>query len=699
MKSEHEIFCFLCTNHCSLIATVEDGKMIKARPDKKSGLPCDICPDAKGPITIPETFNHPERLKYPMKKAGKKGENRWTRITWDEALDIIAERLITYRDKFGPESIAMVLGEPKGMEFAFGQRFGTYLKTPNVITPGNYCGVQTGSADLFTFGTMMVQSDLEGDAKCAIIWGANPLNTGGTFRGIRPKKLNDALNAGCKLIMVEPGKTEYCSRADYWLRLKPGSDGALAMGMIKVIIDEELYDKGHVENFTVGFDELKKETATFSLEEVEKETWIPPETIEAVARTYATNKPGQILWGNAIENSVCALQACRAITILRGLTGNLGIRGGEVILSPAKYYRPGKFFLSKDFPRPIDISIGRDFPIAMGSAYVPTQSLVKAILTEQPYPIKMGLAHVTNPILTYPDSLETYEAFMKLNFLVVAEIFPTAFTAIADLVLPAALPLEHDTIGYWPSWYGYVRAYPKVVDPPKEAWPDAKMLNELAKRVGLGEYFWEDWRESLDVMMAPSGMTYDEFVQKRMLYPTKFYLEGSEDKYFRTPSGKIELYSKQMKQLGLSPIPCFKEVTKSRFDGVDFEKFPLYLTNAKETAYMLSGYRHIDGMRKRRAEAMVELHPDTARKYGLKEGDMVFIETVKGRIQQRLKLADHLAPRTVMAAFGWSFPEEENNQYGWRKANLNILSDNDPPYDPTTGSVQLRGIPCRVYSE
>ena len=699
MKSERDIFCFLCTNHCALIATVEDGKMVKAKADQHCGLPCDICPDAKGPLTIPETFNHPDRLKYPLMRSGEKGENKWTRISWDDALDAIAEKLLYYKERFGPKSIAMILGEPKGMEFAFGQRFGTYLQTPNVITPGNYCGVQTGTADLLTFGTMLIQSDLDGDLNCVIVWGANPLNTGGTFRGMRQKRLDAALKKGCKLIMMEPGKTEYCDKADYWLRLKPGSDGALAMGMIKVIIEEGLYDKAFVERYTTGFPQLEEEVRTFSLEDVERETWIPQATVAEVARTYATNKPAQILWGNAVENSVAALQICRAITLLRAITGNVGIKGGEVIMQPAKFKRPGQFFLDKNVPRPIDISIGREFPIAMGAAYVPTQSLVKAILTEDPYPIKMGLAHVTNPILTYPNSVETFEAFMKLNFLVVAEIFPTSFTALADIVLPAALPHEHDTIGYWPSWFGYVRAYPKAVEPPGEAWPDAKMLNELAKRVGMAEYFWDDWHDALDEMMADSGLTYAQFTEKRMLFPSKRYLAGNEEQYFQTPSGKVELYSQQLAQLDESPLPYFDDVAASHYQKEDFDEFPLHLTNAKETAFMLSGYRHVNSMLKKRGEAIVEIHPDTARECGLQDGEMIYIETKKGRIKQRLKTAEHLDRRTVMGAFGWWFPAEDRQQYRWRMSNLNVLTSNDPPYDQSSGSIQLRGVPCRVYSE
>ncbi len=698
MPSEEPLFCFLCPNHCAMIATLENGEISKVKADNKSGLHNDICPDAKGPYTRPEAFSHPARLKYPMRRAGDRGENRWTRISWDEALDTVAEKLSFYRDEFGPESIAMVLGEPKGMEFAFGQRFGTYLQTPNVITPGNYCGVQVGTADQFTFGTMMIGADLETDMECVVIWGANPLNTGGSFRGMRQNVLDAALRRGCKLIMMEPGKNGYCEKADHWLRLKPGSDGALAMGMAKVIIEENLYDADYVERHTIGFDKLKDEVATFSLADVEAETWIDVPTLREVSRIYATSKPAQILWGNALENSVCALQICRAVTVLRALAGNMGVHGGEMIIEPAKFSRPGRFYFDRDFPRPVDKSIGKEFPIAMGSGYVPTQSLVRSILTEDPYPVKMALAHVTNPLLTYPDAAATYEAFMKVPFLVVAEIFPSSFTAIADIVLPAALPHEHDTIGYWPSWFGFVKAYQKVVEPPGEAWPDAKMINELAKRVGLGQYFWDDWHECLDLMLEDAGLTYAELVKKRILNPTRLFLED-RDPYFPTPSGKIEIYSQQMAQLGLSALPTFKEVASSRYGKEDFENYPLALTNFKEGAYMLSGYRQIQSMKEKTPEAVVEVHPDTAAEYGVEDGEMIYIESRKGRIQQRLRIASHIHPDTVMAAFGWSDVDADSNQYNWRKHNLNILTDADQPNDPATGSVQLRGVPCRIYAD
>jgi len=700
MKTNKDIFCFICPRHCALTATFdENGRMVKAVADRKSGELCDMCDCAKGANTIPEAYNHRQRLQFPMKRAGERGRNLWTRITWDEALDTIAAKMRHCRDTFGPQSIAMVLGEPKTMDYAFAQRFATFLETPNVITPGNYCGVQTGQADHFTFGTMNISADKFGDPRCIVIWGSNPLNSSSVFRDMPQADVKRALEAGCKLIMMEPGKNRYCEKADHWLRLKPGSDGALAMGMIKVILDEELHDKEYVAHRTIGFDELKKEVASFTLEQVAAETWIDVATIVEVSRIYATTKPGMILWGNALENSAAALQICRAITILRGLTGNLGRHGGETIHTPAKFGRPGRFYFDRAHPRPTAKSIGKEFPIAMGAAYVPTQSLVQTILSEDPYPVKMAMCHVTNPILTYPDSVATYEAFMKLPFLVVAEIFPTSTTAIADIVLPAALPGEHNSIAYWPSWSGHIHAMPKVSEPPGEAWPDAKMINELAKRMGMREHFFDDWEESLDLMLGDSGMNYQEFCVKRSLHPTKHYIDEDPEHYFKTPSGKVEFHSQQMTQLGLSPLPTFKEVTTLRFDEKAFERYPLYMTNGKEGAYFSSGYRHIEGMKKHKAEAIVEMNPKTAAQYGLQDGSMIFIESAKGRIQQRLKCADHIHPMVVNAAFGWWDTRAEDNEFDWRKYNINVLTDADPPHDPATGSVQLRGVPVRVFAE
>jgi anaerobic selenocysteine-containing dehydrogenase len=698
--TQHGFFCFLCGKHCSLIAHVDGSrKVVKVTADKESGIFCDICEDAKGPVTIPGTYNHPDRLQYPLKRVGERGSGKWERISWDEALDTIATKLRHYRDTYGPETVAMVLGEPKGLEFAFGQRFATAFGTPNVITPGCYCGVQTGFANQFTYGSMLfLADDNVKETKAVMLWGTNPRHIGGTFNGMLPTELDARLDNGCKLIVVDPWKIDYVNRADIWIKPKPGMDGALALGMLKVIVEEKLYDPGFVARRTTGFEELREHVGTFSLDDVERETWVSKEQIVEAVRLFALSRPNMLNWGNALEGTVAALQTCRAVAMINGLTGSVGIPGGMVVKKPAPFFRPGAFYFPKGVVRKKEQSIAQEFILSVGAAYVPTQTLVKAILHETPYAIRAGIFFVTNPLSTYPEAAQAYEAFMKLNFTVVADVFHTPTTDIADILLPAALPGEHSTIAYWPAWTGYLKCDPKFTDPPGEAWPDIKIINELAKRLGLGEYFFDDAEEVLDLWLKPSGLTYEQFKEKRILYPSRVYLEGHEDTYFQTPSGKVELYSEQMAQLGIGALPTWEEVLKASGVACESDAYPLLMTNRKERAFMLSQGKTIKKLRTKFPEALVEIHPWTAREAGVDEGDMVYIETPKGRIQQKVKLNSDIDPRVVMPAFGWWYPEEPSTQFDWRKSNINILLDYGPE-ELATGAVQLRGIPCRIYKE
>jgi anaerobic selenocysteine-containing dehydrogenase len=513
---------------------------------------------------------------------------------------------------------------------------------------------------------------------------------------MQPRRFNSALENGAKLVVIDPRKTEPASRAHLWLKLRPGSDGALAMGIMKVIIEEKLYDEDFVARWTSGFDQLEEHVKSYHLQDVEKVTWVPQEQIEEVARLYAKTKPATIQWGNALDQSINSFQTCRAISILRAITGNLAIPGGEIPITRSPITRPGRFMLLREFPRKAERTIGNEFKLAMRSAFIPRQSLVKAILAEKPYPVKAGLFFATNPLLTYPNAGETYQALMKLDFVVVADLFMTPTAAIADIVLPAATGCEYDEIGLYPPFYGDIRAYPKLVEPPGECWSDMKMINELAKRLGLKEYFWDDEREALDLILKPSGLSFDDFKQKRLLGGKKEYRQYEKDG-FRTPSSKVEIYSKQLEDLGYSPLPLYQELSQSAFGSPEpAGEYPLLLTSAKERPFAHSAYRNIASLRKIKSEPVVELNPETAHQAGLEEGDWVYIETRRGRIMQKLQLSAELDPRVAVASYGWWFPEEPANLYGWSNSNINMLTESEPPYEPTLGSVELRGIPCRV---
>jgi anaerobic selenocysteine-containing dehydrogenase len=546
------------------------------------------------------------------------------------------------------------------------------------------------AAPSYTFGAQLYE-DPNPETGAMVVWGNNVFALmGGEIR----QSFRNGILGGAKLIVVDPKEIPVAKRADIWLAPRPQSDGILALGMIKAMIEEKLYNAAFVEKWTVGFDELREEVKKFSLDDVERLSWVPKDKIRKAVRMIAENQPACFGVGNAPERGHHAFQQMRAIYILQALSGNLNVPGGNAVIKKAPFLKMAQFYLLNLPQRDPAKGIGSPFKIGMKNAYVPAQLFVQTILTEKPYPIKAAFCILSDPLVSYPDTEETYRAFMKLDFFVVSELFPTPSTAVADIILPAAWQIEHDVVGYWPGWGGEIRAYPKLVDPPGEAWPDAKWMNELAKRVGLRQYFWDDWSECLDEILAPSGLTWEQFTEKRILHATKEYRKPEEG-LFKTPSGKVELYAERLKATGNSPMPTFAEVSGFLFEPSD--EFPLLLFNGKEAAFMLTGYKHSKIARKLKNQPTVDLHPETAEKAGLKEGDWVYIETKNGRIKQELHLDPHLDPRLVYASFGWWFPEEPEDNFQFRKSNINVLLTNAPPYDSATGSLEMGGIPCKVY--
>ncbi len=687
MKKEYLTFCHICPGHCSRKMTVEDGKIVSIDLDKESGLPTQFCPYTRG-RQVMEVCAHPDRLKYPQRRVGPKGSGQWQRISWDEALNAIVQNLKEVKEKYGPERVAFLLGEPKGMEFAFAQRFATAFGTPNVVTPGSYCGVPRGAGNSYTCGRVIAADEKNRESALVVLWGCNFIHTSGAMTR---ETFNALMKNGSKLVVIDPKKIDVAKRADLWIAPRPQSDGALAMGLLKVLIDEGLYDHDFVSKWTVGFSELREHVKTFALEDIERLTWVPKNKITELARMYATLKPARTLPGNGLERNMNAFQTIRALTIVSAITGNLNVHGGDIFLIPAPFTRGGNFYLMKI--RNIDNMIGHEFPIARHSAYVPPQSIVSSILEEKPYAIKAALCILSDPLMSYPDTQKTFEALKKLDFLVVSEIFMTPTAAVADIVLPAAWGVEHDTVGYWPGRHEEIRAYPKIIEPPGEAWSDAKWMNEVANRLGL-DHFWVDEKEALNVMLEPSGLTWEEFKEKRVLKARKDP-GNPEDGIFKTTSGKVEIYSERLKKMGISPMTVFEELSK--FAAEPSEQYPLLMFNAKEKMYMLTGFKQVPRARTQKPEPIVELNPDTAAKAGIKEGDWVYIESNKGRIMQKLALDPELDPKLVYASFGWWFPEDPDDHYQFRKSNINVLIGNDPPYEPATGAAELGGIPCRVY--
>ena len=684
--------CGFCYAGCGIRIHVENGKPVKIEGDPESpvnkGLLCEKA------LASLEYLYHPDRLRYPLKREGNRGDGKWQRISWDEALGIISKRLKSTKEESGPESVVFIHGAAKGLQETFLRRFANVFGTSNVASMGHVCFLPRKFGSVMTFG-YNPSADYDYPPRCIMVWASHKSKIA------EYQKTLDASKNGAKLIVIDPRKTELARRADTWVRLRPGSDLALALGMISVIIKEDLYNKSFVDEWTIGFNELKRYVEDYPPERVEEITWVEKGTIEDIARVYATTSPACIQMGNAFEHTINSFQTVRAISILKALTGNLSVSGGEVFRKPLPIpdrYAPE---LTLDHMLPEEkkkIRLGSDRGFAPFYQYAHPPAVIKAISKGKPYPVRTAYVQGANLLVTYPNAKEVFEALMGLDFLVVADLFMTPTSALADIVLPAASYLEFDSIVN-PPYYPVAQVQQKVAE-LEECWPDFKILNELAKKMDLGEFFWENEREFLDEILKPMDIDFDEFREIQTLSGDKEYYHYKA-KGFTTPSGKVELYSDRLREWGFDPLPVYYEPPETPYSDPQLAKdYPLILTSWKSEYYRHSGQRQVKALREYHPEPIVYIHPETAARLGISEGDWVWVATKRGRIKQKTVFSEEIDPRVVGVDYAWWFPEKgADQQYGWRESNINILTDENPPYNRELGSTNLRGILCKVYKQ
>jgi len=691
MNREVKTLCQrICGGTCGITVSIENYKItgVRGDPDNvlKEGF---ICPKGRA---IPELIYHPDRLHYALRRTDNDHRGRWEHISKDVALEIVAHKLLDYSERFGPESVMVAVGAYRGLERALIQRFASVFGTPNTVSIDNICHAPRTQAAIYTYGSG-THPDYERHPKCILVWGRNSIQNGGM--GSR-KMFRAAYNAGCKIIVIDPRRTPVVARAHTWIKPRPGSDGLLALGLMNVIINEALYDKDFVELWTIGFNRLKALVAQYPVHKVAEETWLSKREIETVARLYATEKPAVIQWGNALDQTRNAFQTCRAVSILRAITGNIDVPGGEYIPVPAARVPQDEFMLVGTSDRKHEEPIGSRFKVAAKSLLVPSQAAMRAIIDERPYPMKAAVVFGSNPLLTYPNARQTFEALNKLEFLVVIDMFMTPTAEIADIILPVAANLEFDDLSPGP---GYIAAYPKIIDPPGDCESDIQIVNRLAQKMGFGEFFWQNEASAFDVILKPLKMSYNELKEFGIFSTDKRYRKY-ESHGFGTPSSKVELYSAQLEEMGIDPLPAYVEPAQTPLSFPDMVKeYPLVLTDYKNPFYYHSSHRNIPSLRKLSPEPVIEMNPETGKKLGLTENASVFIETPTGKIRQKLRWNKDLDPRVVTVAHGWWFPEgDPGSLYNWDAANLNILTDDSYPCDPAMGAPTLRGIMCKVYS-
>ena len=688
--------CRMCHGGCGVLVYVKDGKIAKIAGDPDCPINHGtLC--SKG-IGARQLVYHPDRLTYPVKRIGSKGSGKWERISWDEALDTIAEKILSYKASFGAESIVMGYGTGRENEAVI-YRFANLLGSPNTLTAGHFCYGPRIATTIITCGTNPIV-DYASNPKCIMVWGNNlVISNPDCYKG---EPFSTTLDAGAKLIAVDPRLTRIAARADIWLPLRPGTDTALALGMCNVIIREKLYDKEFVENYVHGWDAFIHRVNEYPLKKVEEITWVPKDKIQKAARLFATTKPAAIQWGVAIEQQVNCADNNRALLALMGITGNIDVPGGQMLFSPPKIRNVSQFGAHKMLSREqAKKRLGGDrFRLAGNFAIINPKCVWDAILEEKPYPVKMLFFISSNPVLTRGNAREVYRALEAVEFMAVSDFFMTPTAELADIVLPAATWLEMDYIGDFWKRHGHILPRRKVVQ-IGECRSDHEMLNDLAHRVGQGDHWWNTFEGGLDYILEPMGITWKDFKEMD-------YIRGDvthrkyKKKGFSTPTGKFELYSTLLEKWGYDPLPKFQEPPEGPNSSPEItKKYPyILITGRRQPGFFHTENRQIPWLRELHKDPVVEIHPETAKKEGIGEGDWVVIESRRGRVRQRAKLFGGMDPRIVSAEHAWWFPENKDPGHGWDESNINILTSNAyEDCDPAMVATHVRTLLCRIRPE
>ena len=677
--------CFICNQGCDALVHVKDGVVVRIEGDTSSEVTKGtLC--AKG-LASKEILYHRERLLYPMKRLGARGEGKWQRITWDEAFGTIVDHLRSIEERYGNESILLATGTNRGWVRYFTRFANAYGK--QWIGPGiAQCFYPRISGQMLVLGTNAMENPDYHTTRSMIIWGCNPTNTW----PVKGLGMMEAWRQGARMIVIDPFFSEAVSKAHLWLQLRPGTDAALALGMLHVTINEGLYDKEFVEQWCFGFKELKERVQQFTPEKVEEVTWVPKNKIREAARIYATTKPASITQCLSIDQNADTISTSRSIAMLAAITGNIDVPGGNLITMLTKMSpisdETGRQWLSKEHH---EKRLGRaQYPLLAGEASMIGPSahnytVWKTILTGQPYPVKAVYCHGSNMLRTYANTKMVTDALMKLDFFVVADLFPTETTAIADIVLPAASWMERSAVTRSEQTsINHLHLQQKVIQ-LGECKSDLSILNELAQRLGFADRMFPSEEAYFDFLLQPSGLTFEELKQRGVVsFPHVFRKYEAEG--FHTPSRKVQLYDERLTSLGYDPLPTYREPDESPVSGTELAKeYPLIITTGgRVPVFRHTELRNIPILREIVPELEAIINPKTARALGIDDGDTVIVESPRGSMEARARITEGIDPRVIQVPSHWPGIN-----------NVNLLMDNEK-CAPMIGSAQLRCQLCRV---
>ena len=697
--------CWECSTRCGALVSVDDGRVARIDPNPAHpGSKGAFC--VKGVRGARELTEHPGRLVRPMRRRGERGAGDWEAIDWETALDEVADGLIAARRTHGPLSL---VGAVSSAFFSRGAMVALLMRalgSPNWMMNQDLCGGCRALSDKITGLSCIGGEDIDATA-CALIVGRNP----SAADPVQWMALKRAKARGAKIVTIDPARTPAAAMADLWLRPRPGTDAAVALAMIHVIIAERRHDRAFVERWCHGFDALADHVADLTPGWAAGPSGVAAEDIVRAARLYAAG-PSTFVSGHGIDAFSNGVQTFRAFHILVAITGNLDRPGGNRRVKRPKGFRNFIELLHDPAhrlePEVEARTIGADsFPLWAGPDGWQTAchnpSVIEAILTGKPYPVRAMYLSGVNIAVTYPDTRRTLEALRALDFFVAVGHTMTPTAALADIVLPKTTGLEEEEISLDPAapCVSYTRP---VVAPRGEARSDFEIAAGLADRLearGLPARRFIPWRTKRDfnaMLLGDGGIAFDA-LERTGFARFPYRLGDFETAGFKTPTGKIELYSETLARRGLDPLPVHVPPRVEREDPAVRADYPLVLlTGAREKTYHHSRYRDQAWARKVAPFPRLQIHPETAAGLGLAADDWVEVQTPAGdgACALRLSLTGETPPGVLRTGMGWWLPEAPGPEHGALAVNVNAAMSYGGPWDPITGSADTRGLPCRL---
>ena len=698
--------CWECSTHCGSLVTVEDGRVTRIAPNPdhpaSRGAFC-----VKGIRGLPELTYHPDRILHPMRRGGPRGGGQWQRISWDEALDEMADRLLAVRETYG--SLALC-GAVSNAHFSRGVSLALLMRafgSPNWMMNQDLCGGCRALSDKITGLAMGNGEDID-NTNCALIVGRNPY----AADPAQWQALKRAKARGARIVTIDPARTPAAAEADLWLRPRPGTDAAIALAMINWTIEHGRHDAEFVARWCHGFDALAERATRYPLARAAAITGIPEADIEKAAALYADG-PSCFVSGHGIDAFSAGVQTFRAFHCLVAISGNLDRLGGNRrVKRPPGFTNYIEVLHRPEFRLPLEVekqTIGAErFPLWAGPEGWQTAchnpSVIEAVLTGKPYPVRAMYITGVNIVVTYPDTRKTIRALESLDFLAVATHMMNPTAEYADIVLPKTTGLEDEEVSLEANAPCLSLVQPAIAA-RGEARSDFDIASELAGRfeargiAGARRFMpWQSKRAFNEFLLGDCGITV-ESMKETGFASFPFTLRDFETAGIKTGTGKLELYSERLAALGLDPLPDYVPTGTARESSETCSAYPLMLlTGARERTYHHSRFRDQGWARKVSPEPWLQLHPDTAELYGVATDDWVWVETAAGpgRCRLQVRVTEDTLPGIARTGMGWWYPEAAGPDHGALEVNINAAMRYDGPWDPVTGSADTRGLPCRI---